>query len=437
MSQVEESEAAYAEVSSAPMAKEKFDMEENKCYGGVKAASRKNAPAGVGSRSIVVALTVVMALVTMLIIAVAASCIVLVREMAELKTATVPAEQERGIATLQNTLENFSSSVDTRFQQLLEDHKRINGKMQQFNLTLEKIVTILILHADNKTQQYYTELQNITFDTCTSLLRPGKNEILPAPSCAALPPSSPSGYYWVRASNGSAVRVYCDMTRSCGGVTGGWMRVAELDMTNSSHQCPRGLSQRNHSKPRTCVRDIDLPGCSSILYSTASLSYSRVCGRVIAYQENTTNAFRVRGLPISSAYVDGVSITHGDPKEHVWTFASALAENVPNTTLSGSGCSCIGNSGFHPPGFVSNDYFCDTGLKTFNASIPLGVLGADPLWDGEGCEPPNDCCSFNNPPWFHKQLPQPTTDDIEMRVCRDEPASEEDIAIEVVDIYIQ
>jgi hypothetical protein len=75
----------------------------------------------------------------------------------------------------------------------------------------------------------------------------------PSSSCAALPLSSPSGYYWVRASNGSAVHVYCDMTRSCGGVTGGWMRVAELDMTNSSHQCPSGLRQRNDSNIRTCV----------------------------------------------------------------------------------------------------------------------------------------------------------------------------------------
>ena len=46
------------------------------------------------------------------------------------------------------------------------------------------------------------------------------------PSCAALPPFSLSGYYWVMTSYGSTVRVYCDMTRSCGGVTGGWMRVA-------------------------------------------------------------------------------------------------------------------------------------------------------------------------------------------------------------------
>ena len=78
----------------------------------MKDASCKNAPASVGSKSIVIALTVVMVLVIMLIIAVVASCIVLVCEMAELKRATVSLEGERGIA---NTLENFSSSVDIQF----------------------------------------------------------------------------------------------------------------------------------------------------------------------------------------------------------------------------------------------------------------------------------------------------------------------------------
>ena len=38
--------------------------------------------------------------------------------------------------------------------------------------------------------------------------------------------SSPSGYYWVTNGTGHPHSVYCDMTRSCGGVTGGWMRVA-------------------------------------------------------------------------------------------------------------------------------------------------------------------------------------------------------------------
>ena len=51
------------------------------------------------------------------------------------------------------------------------------------------------------------------------------------------------------------------------------------------------------------------------------------------------------------------------------------------------------------------------------------------LWDGADCL----CC--NNPPWFYKQLPQPTTDDIEMRVCKD--GSDENIAITEIEIYVQ
>jgi hypothetical protein len=36
---------------------------------------------------------------------------------------------------------------------------------------------------------------------------------------------------------------------------------------------------------------------------------------------------------------------------------------------------------------------------------------------------------------FYRQLPQATTDDIEMRACRDQNAFNEDIAIEKVKIY--
>ena len=40
------------------------------------------------------------------------------------------------------------------------------------------------------------------------------------------------------------------------------MRVAELDMTNSSHQCPSGLRQRTDSNICTCVKIEDQGGCS-------------------------------------------------------------------------------------------------------------------------------------------------------------------------------
>ena len=212
--------------------------------------------------------------------------------------------------------------------------------------------------------------------------------------------------------------------------------MAELDMTNSSHQCPIGLRQRTDSNKRTCVRDSDSPGCSSVTFSSATLEYSRVCGKIIAYQSGTVDTFAFRSNPtIDTNYLDGVSLTHGNnPRQHIWTFVASLEEdttypyiNCPCTTTTRSAAS-------HPPAFVGDDYFCDTGVR---GTALFGIFyGADPLWDGAGCGPMSTCCSFNTPPWFYKQL-QPTTDDIEMRVCRDEDASNEDISIEMVEIYIQ
>ena len=265
------------------------------------------------------------------------------------------------------------------------------------------------LMLENKFQQIIDNLGN-----------PGHYQHCPAASCAETllyDSSSPSGHYWIRSSNGSAVRVYCDMTRLCGNITGGWMRVAELDMTNSNTQCPTGLRSRSDLNIRTCARDSISGGCSSVTFFTRNIEFSRVCGKFRAYQFGETSAFST-SLSIDTHYVDGISLTHGRPRRHIWTFAAALDD----TSL----CPC-NNETIQTPGFVGNDYFCDTG----------NIRDGDPLWDGEGCSAGSTCCSFNNPPWFYKQLPQPTTDDIEMRVCRDDYNYNEDVVIETVDIYIQ
>ena len=281
------------------------------------------------------------------------------------------------------------------------------------------------------------------------LLQEYAARVFPLDSCAALPPSSPSGHYWVRTPTGSAVLVYCDPTRSCGGVTGGWRRVAELDMTNSSQQCPSALRQRNDSNIRTCGTDPNRD-CSSLTFPTDSLSYLKVCGKIRAYQVGTTDSFgdgiiisRSRSNDIDTNYLDGVSLTHGSPRQHIWSFAAAPNEVDTPPLLN---CPCINrdqaSSATRPPAFVGNDYFCDTGSSCLSSCVSSNSRfqkfhSDDPLWDGAGCGPLNDCCSFNNPPWFYKQLPQPTTDSIEMRVCRDQGIGDEDIAIESVEIYVQ
>ena len=57
-----------------------------------------------------------------------------------------------------------------------------------------------------------------------------------------------------------------------------------------------------------------------------------------------------------------------------------------------------------------------------------------PLWNEGSC---TNCDSSNNPPWFYRQLQDCTSDDIEMRVCRDEGVGNEDVAIEAFEFYIQ
>ena len=281
--------------------------------------------------------------------------------------------------------------------------------------------------------------QNTLFLNSFNESGPSRLLAVPVSSCAALPPSSPSGNYWVRNSAGSAVLVYCDMTRLCGNVTGGWMRVAQMIMTDSSQLCPSGLRQRTDGNIRTCVRSAEAPGCSTVTLPTSGTNYSRVCGRIKAYQYGNTNAFEAEFDQIHLPYVDGVSLVYSGRNagfQHIWTFAAALSQIVSNPRVVNY-CPCMDNSTeTEPPNFVGDDYFCDSGQTAFMGGEPPQFFPT-PLWDGNGCGSENTCCDFNTPPWFYRQLPKPISADINLRVCRDESNRNEDIAIQEFEIYIQ
>ena len=249
----------------------------------------------------------------------------------------------------------------------LKNNTLQSNDIQQLNSSID--MQLSALH--NQIQQLSnTTLQHIHEELLINQL--GQFSFNPAVSCAALPPSSPSGYYWVRASNDTPTLVYCTM--SCGTLTGGWMRVEFLDMTNNSHQCPSDLMERNDSLSiRTCVRNEASGGCTSVELSTANIQYSTVCGRITAYQVGSTDDFRVPNDTINLAYVDGVSLTHGNPRQHIWTFAAA-----------GSGdriCDLCRDE--TRPGSVGNDFFCDTGNPTSSSdtsnTFTLYGMGLD-VW---------------------------------------------------------
>ena len=265
-------------------------------------------------------------------------------------------------------------------------------------------------------------------------------------SCAALSPSSPPGYYVVRDPlTGSAARVYCgDMERQCGHVGGNWVKIANLDMKNYSQRCPSDLMERNDTyfgaTVRTCVRKVQSYGCSSVTFSSKGLQYSGVCGKITGFHFGNMNSFnnqlnRRRG--INSPYVDGVSVTHGNPREHIWTFALGIDQTLRNEVRSSS-CPCINLSGTTPPpAFVGENYFCDSGPDVANSTSDIEFYHRH-VWAGrKRCLFGNLCCNFNRPPFFYRQLPQRTSDSIEVRVCGDEGSSDEDVLIESVELYVQ
>ena len=322
---------------------------------------------------------------------------------------------------INKSLTSIQDQITTLSREEMENNAAQSNSIQQLNTSID--MQLSILH--NQTQQLCDSnimLQQQHYELHEDLL--GLFPSFPAASCAALPPSSPSGYYWVSTSS---TLVYCTM--SCGTLTGGWMRVAFLNMTNSSHQCPSGLMERNDNSPniRTCVRNETSGGCSSVELSTANIQFSTVCGRITAYQVGPTDDFRVTNEDINSAYVDGVSLTHGTPRQHIWTFAAAgRMDRICDPCRSES-----------RPASVGSDFFCDTGNPMSKSATSGTFHSANPLWDGDECVADNECCPTDNPPYFHKTLPQPTTDNIEMRVCRNEGRGNEDIAIETVEIYVQ
>ena len=156
-----------------------------------------------------------------------------------------------------------------------------------------------------------------------------------------------------------------------------------------------------------------------------------MCGRIRAYEYRIPSAFggfNSRGFTINEAYVTGVSLTHGgtlgsvdNPATHIWSFATG--ESPPGFSINYV-CPCDGGS--PSPNFVGEDYFCESSTNSFN----------DFLWDGEDCGENGDCCTRLPHPYFVKQLEQPTTDNIDLRICR-VYFSSEDVLLELVEIYVE
>ena len=309
----------------------------------------------------------------------------------------------------------------------------LERKMEAVVNRLDEVVNRLEEKIENSTEQVRVQMKADIKELLSELQL--QQNLIPWPyslsSCKSLPPNSPSGYYWIYNSTGQLNYQFCDMTRKCGcNGTGGWMRVANLDMTNTSQQCPGELRLITSPK-RTCGRMTPTIGCASVVFPTNGHQYSQVCGKIKAYQYGQPEAFYTESR---DWLADGIGVYTSGQSQHIWTFVVGQDEARNGVRV----CPCnVGHPGITINTTIGQDYFCDTGSETLTVPRAQVFYSDDPLWDGAGCGPRSACCSFNNPPWFCKQLPQPTTDDIELQMCGHSPITNEDTPIEIVEIYVQ
>uniref|UniRef100_A0A1X7UD86 Uncharacterized protein n=1 Tax=Amphimedon queenslandica TaxID=400682 RepID=A0A1X7UD86_AMPQE len=214
------------------------------------------------------------------------------------------------------------------------------------------------------------------------------------------------------------------------GSGGGWTRLAYLDMTDVTQNCPSGFRLYQSGGVRACGRPATNNGsCVSVDFPSNGISYSQICGRVFGHSYISPDAVQngTNHNNLNADYVDGVSITRGSPRQHVWTLMATRDDSLANG--GHSNCPCVNGSTQVPQSFVGSHYFCEGAGGNWN----------DLQWDGKDCSAHEAlCCSAPGLPWFHRDYGNTTTTDyIELRVCADQETGDEDAPVSFYEIYIK
>ena len=348
-----------------------------------------------------------------------------------------------------NAVDNISLVLQNKIDYLMRqvnDHN-VNSNLSLIQDTMNGIIQQIMVHANNTNRSTDELLQLLNTSLIKDISIPTAaavndvllivNELLEIQTRSSLLnirlvsckdiktayPNSPSGYYHVNSHN-----IYCNMGELCG-QDKGWTRIAYLDI---SQHCPSGLQELMTGGIRVCRREGDSNGCRSNVFQTNGISYSQVCGKVVGYQKGRTDG--VTNINnINNAYIDGVSITRGSPRQHVWSYIAGHQSNI-NAAYT---CPCNDGATSTVPSFVGEHYYCESG--TDSGPSKSQVYTTDPLWDGNNClsyETP--CCTGTGLPWFFRDYGNATiTDYIELRVCGTAGWSDEDTPVQLYEIYVK
>ena len=284
-----------------------------------------------------------------------------------------------------------------------------------------------------------TAEEKVCSSFCSSL---GMLQSSPGESCAEIfqinkASRGVSGLYWINTTSGLH-QVNCDMELECGGHKGGWTTIVKLDISKGD-SCPSEwtkITTPGDLPKVVCRSGNDASGCYSAIFTTHNITFNKVCGQVKGYQKGAPEAFYSTEFvtkSINDHYVTGLSITLGNPRKHVWTYAVGMTDDADRPNQN---CPCAATPGPDPPAFVSNYYYCESGdTGSIDGSK---YYTSDILWDGYGCHHANNnCCTNPDMPWFFRQFSRSMHGYLEARICRYNSFSSDDTLVESIELYVQ
>ncbi|XP_019855687.1 PREDICTED: uncharacterized protein LOC109584387 [Amphimedon queenslandica] len=314
-------------------------------------------------------------------------------------------------ASIANKIDASTAATDARLNAIEPQLASLQSQVSSLSSDLNKLSRLLAKHVNVSLDDEEEAPSSPLLSSCDAILSKW--------------PNSPSGYYNLADVNGHSRHVYCHMETLCG-KGGGWRRIASLNMTNPNEKCPTQFRTYSSGGVRACGRpDTNSGSCFGITFPSKDIKYSQVCGKVIGYQIGTTDgaAAFYASKDINSAYIDGISLTHGNPRKHIWSLISG-------NSIEYSFCPCGSSNPKSVPSFVGSNYYCEVGCHH--------LCSSDPLWDGKGCgSTETNCCQRTLIPWFYRSFTHSTTDNIEMRLCCDEDTNNEDAPFEQYEIYVK
>ena len=366
------------------------------------------------------------------------------------------------VGTLDSHLADFKdktfsklNNLDSKMKRIEDTNSMINSELEELNSKMDKMEIVItkvdaidsllikykveiLRELDELESNIGDQLDKLHGQTCTCecsgmeppteyVTLPSSPSTQPSSEPSTQPPTEPS----TKPPTEPSTEPPTEPPSPCEGT--GWKRVAYLNMTDPGASCPQAWKLHTFDDKRVCGKlNSDPKSCDPTTFSVGKKEYSQVCGSIKAYQFERPLGFKTyfgQPVTIDGRYADGVSLTHGSPRQHIWTFAAQSWEGI-------GFCPCNLNEVVEAPLFVGKDYFCESGQNLPYYVPPLGFISTDPLWDGKDCTD-SPCCSLNNPPYFLKTLQAPTTEDIEARICLYDPPDLADVMVEEIELYIR